>query len=228
MSIALIPAHILLPHQRLPHLLEQAKAFQRLQCVYHVATPHISLLADHSCGRFTFPIQTSHVLAQHSDEVWRIEWSHDGTRLATAGRDTQCIIWKLSSAKGHPQEALPRKAFQALHRPLNLSESPSTRAALWRGLSSATRSTDGSFPMPSLTGVPLPAYDERFCPGYGEVTVEVDYVLDGHPAGINCIAWSPDDSVLLTGSDCTIKMWNTRVSGEEEVRKNTHIVFTLY
>lgn len=44
-----------------------------------------------------------------------------------------------------------------------------------------------------------------------DLDFEVDLVLDRHPAGIACIAWSPDDSVLLTGADSTITMWNTRV-----------------
>jgi WD40 repeat protein len=44
-----------------------------------------------------------------------------------------------------------------------------------------------------------------------ELDFEVDLVLDRHPDGIACVAWSPDDSVLLTGADCTITMWNTRV-----------------
>ncbi|KAH9813948.1 WD40-repeat-containing domain protein [Melampsora americana] len=156
---ALIPPEKLLPHRRLSHLLEQSKNLQRLQCLYHVTNPPISLLSNHTCSRFSFPIQTSHVLSQHSDEVWRIEWSHDGTRLASAGRDTRCIIWKLTPIKD-----------------------------------------DAKHPRP----VPQNKAPDKF------LTITVHLVLDGHPAGISCIAWSPDDSVLLTGSDCTIKMWNTR------------------
>ncbi|KAG0143927.1 hypothetical protein CROQUDRAFT_672674 [Cronartium quercuum f. sp. fusiforme G11] len=214
---ALIPPEKLLPHHRLSHLLEQSKTLQRLQCIYHVTNPQISLLSNHTCSRFSFPIQTSHVLSQHSDEVWRIEWSHDGTRLASAGRDTKCIIWKLSPVK--PSSKFPgsasfssRKSSDKPRGQLNLSDSPSpstTRDMLWRALSTPATS-DANLPTPYLAGVPPPPYDESFCAGNGEVTIAVHLVLDGHPAGISCIAWSPDDSVLLTGSDCTIKMWNTR------------------
>lgn len=212
---ALIPPEKLLPHRRLSHLLEQSKNLQRLQCLYHVTNPPISLLSNHTCSRFSFPIQTSHVLSQHTDEVWRIEWSHDGTRLASAGRDTRCIIWKLTPVQDntkHPRPVPQSKAPHKFRDQLNSldSTSPSTtRAMLWRALSTSTPS-DPRLPTPYPAGIPPPPYDESFCQGNGEVTIAVHLVLDGHPAGISCIAWSPDDSVLLTGSDCTIKMWNTR------------------
>ncbi|KAL1755957.1 WD40-repeat-containing domain protein [Schizophyllum commune] len=36
------------------------------------------------------------------------------------------------------------------------------------------------------------------------------HVLRDHPFPVNCIAWSLDDSVLLTGSETQIRLWNTR------------------
>ncbi|PLW22054.1 hypothetical protein PCASD_19446 [Puccinia coronata f. sp. avenae] len=181
----LIPPQILVPHHRLPHLLEQSKTLQRLQCLYHVTNPKISLLSNHTCSRSAFPTETSHVLTRHSDEVWRIEWSHDGLRLASADRAKTCIIWKLKSSKspkltpGFSNGDSPR-----LHRTSRFSGgSPDKKPSTHR---------------PHVT-----SHDE-------ELDFEVDLVLDRHPDGIACVAWSPDDSVLLTGADCTITMWNTR------------------
>ncbi len=37
------------------------------------------------------------------------------------------------------------------------------------------------------------------------------HVLREHPYHVGCVAWSPNDSILLTASESTIKMWNARV-----------------
>jgi WD40 repeat protein len=38
------------------------------------------------------------------------------------------------------------------------------------------------------------------------------FVLRDHPYPVGCLAWSKDDSVLLTSSDNYIKLWNTKVT----------------
>lgn len=38
---------------------------------------------------------TTHILADHTNEVWRIEWNPDGTLLASASKDRQVVIWQL-------------------------------------------------------------------------------------------------------------------------------------
>ena len=84
----------MIPQHRLETLLEQAKELQRTQCRYHASDPPISLYSDHFCDRRVFPTQTTHILGGHDDEVWRVEFSHDGSMLATAGRDGITLIWK--------------------------------------------------------------------------------------------------------------------------------------
>jgi WD40 repeat protein len=85
----------MIPQKRLETLLEQAKEYQRTQCRYHASEPPISLFSDHVCDRSVFPTVTTHILGGHSDEVWRVEFSHDGTRLASAGQDGKVLIWKV-------------------------------------------------------------------------------------------------------------------------------------
>ena len=36
-------------------------------------------------------------LDKHSDEVWFLEFSHDGTRLATTGKDRRIVIYDVPS-----------------------------------------------------------------------------------------------------------------------------------
>jgi WD repeat-containing protein 26 len=37
------------------------------------------------------------------------------------------------------------------------------------------------------------------------------FVLRDHSFPVGCLAWSLDDSILLTGADNEIRMWNTKV-----------------
>ncbi|KAI9625489.1 hypothetical protein H4Q26_016287 [Puccinia striiformis f. sp. tritici PST-130] len=150
----LIPPTKLIPHQRLAELLEQSKNLQRLQCIYHINNPQISLLLNHKCNRSNFPTQTSHIL---NNIKMKYGGLNDSTGLASS-------------------------------RFLNPSSS-----------SSADKKPSAKRPHLDSTS----SHEEEF-------EFEIDLVLDKHPDGIACIAWSPDDSVLLTGSDCTINMWNTK------------------
>lgn len=48
----------------------------------------------------------SQVLTDHDDEVWHLQFSHDGTRLASAARDGTAIIWRVAG---------PRRRLQLEH-----------------------------------------------------------------------------------------------------------------
>lgn len=85
----------MIPQRRLETLLEQAKEQQRTKCRYHASDPTISLYSDHLCDRSVFPTVTTHILGGHTDEVWRVEFSHDGIHLATASQDGTVMIWRV-------------------------------------------------------------------------------------------------------------------------------------
>ena len=84
-----------MPPRRLATLLDQARRHQEASCPYHTGTSSESLLSDHKCRREVFPTVTTHVLAEHTNEVWWIEWSPDGRYLASGGKDCHVIIWKI-------------------------------------------------------------------------------------------------------------------------------------
>ncbi|KAK4053755.1 hypothetical protein OIV83_001411 [Microbotryomycetes sp. JL201] len=88
-----ISPSLMIPRRRLETLLEQAKEQQRRNCTFHCGDVPISLLHDCRCDPATFPSHTAYVLHEHTDEIWRLEFSHDGKWLATAGRDRTAIIW---------------------------------------------------------------------------------------------------------------------------------------
>lgn len=83
----------MIPEHRLAYLLDQVKRNQINQCLYHNTALPPSLYSDHMCDKSQFPLETARELNHHNDEVWYLEFSHDGTRLATASRDSTVIIY---------------------------------------------------------------------------------------------------------------------------------------
>lgn len=86
----------MIPPRRFSTLLHQARAFQRQRCIYHnspSSTSTFSLYSDHQCSQSDFPRTTTTLLEGHTDEVWNIEWSHNGLYLASASKDHSAIIW---------------------------------------------------------------------------------------------------------------------------------------
>lgn len=93
-----IPSSLMIPPRRFVTLLDQARLRQISQCVYHNApltSRHFSLYADHTCDTDLFPRVTTAILQVHGDEVWSLEWSHNGKFLASASKDKSVIIWSV-------------------------------------------------------------------------------------------------------------------------------------
>ncbi|KAI9035816.1 WD40 repeat-like protein, partial [Aspergillus affinis] len=88
-----ISPSVMIPDNRLAILLNHVKQNQINQCRYHNTASPPSLYSDHTCDRNDFPLRTGIELNQHSDEVWYCQFSHDGTKLVTAGRDHSVIIY---------------------------------------------------------------------------------------------------------------------------------------
>ncbi|KAF9558038.1 WD40 repeat-like protein [Agrocybe pediades] len=104
-----IPSAVMIPQRRFSALLSQARAYQRQKCLYHnsiLDSSNFSLYSDHRCDKSEFPRITTTILEVHTDEVWNIEWSHDGAYLASASKDKTAIIWRRGSSldSGSPQD----------------------------------------------------------------------------------------------------------------------------
>lgn len=46
---------------------------------------------------FSYPSPVWQILDAHNDEVWFVQFSHDGKYLATASKDQTAIIWEVIS-----------------------------------------------------------------------------------------------------------------------------------
>ncbi|KAH0562255.1 hypothetical protein GP486_003051, partial [Trichoglossum hirsutum] len=88
-----ISPSVMIPEHRLAVLLHQVKQNQISSCLYHNTASSPSLYTDHFCDRSQFPLKTVLELRKHSDEVWYLQFSHDGKRLASTSRDSTIIIY---------------------------------------------------------------------------------------------------------------------------------------
>lgn len=88
---------IMLPQRRLATLLSQAQAHQQRHYAFPTTSsePFSLLLDAEARATETFPAYSFAVLREHTDEVWRLAWSHSGEFLATAGKDKTVIIWSV-------------------------------------------------------------------------------------------------------------------------------------
>ncbi|KAI5854194.1 WD40-repeat-containing domain protein [Tricharina praecox] len=88
---------IMIPEHRLASLLQQVKKTQIANCLYHNTSNPPSLYSDHTCDRNQFPLLTIQTLSDHTDEVYCVKFSHDGTKMASASKDKTIIIWDVKS-----------------------------------------------------------------------------------------------------------------------------------
>ncbi|KAI9685033.1 MAG: hypothetical protein M1822_005425 [Bathelium mastoideum] len=94
-----ISPSVMIPEHRLAILFDQIKDHQIAQCKYHNTAESPSLYVDHACSRDEFPLVTAHILKTQQDEIWSLQFSHDGTMLATASKDSTVLIYETISFK---------------------------------------------------------------------------------------------------------------------------------
>ncbi|KAL6243521.1 hypothetical protein RBB50_009514 [Rhinocladiella similis] len=98
LSRSIAPSVMIRDH-RLAELFDQIKQNQINQCLYHNTSIPPSLYSDHICDREDFPSRTSIELQDHTGEVWHVQFSHDGTKLATASQDRTVNIYETVTFK---------------------------------------------------------------------------------------------------------------------------------
>ncbi|KIV86096.1 hypothetical protein PV11_01731 [Exophiala sideris] len=98
LSRSIAPSVMIRDH-RLAELFDQVKQNQINQCLYHNTSTPPSLYSDHLCDRNDFPARTSLQLEDHTGEVWHVQFSHDGTKLATASQDRTVNIYETVTFK---------------------------------------------------------------------------------------------------------------------------------
>ncbi|GAX81284.1 hypothetical protein CEUSTIGMA_g8716.t1 [Chlamydomonas eustigma] len=188
---SLLPPNLMLPQARLEALIEQALQAQVSSCKYHnVMEAHLTLLTDYQAGVDSLPTKLVQVIDVHSDEVWHVCFSNNGTMLASASKDKSAIIWSVKTLSPSQQHVLvPVHTLQEHLQPVAfLSWSPDDTMLL-------TCSDDL-----------LRLYDVA--------TGQLLYCFTQHRETVTSCAWLPDSKRFLSGSvDKTILMFD--VNGNE-------------
>ncbi|KAH7341082.1 WD40-repeat-containing domain protein [Rhizoctonia solani] len=197
----LISPSIMLPPRRLDTLLSHARTYQRSSCTHHAgsqADKAFSLYVNHSCSRTQFPTLTTHILAEHLDEVWRLEWSHDGQFLASASQDKTAIIWKIADL---PPDADPTTRQCVAERVLSGHEY-AVNALAW--------SPDDKILLTSAEHI-IKMWDVSTGASLR------DLQNDSHSDMITCLVWLPDGTGFVSGSmDCHIVVWMYELGAIDE------------
>ncbi|SPN97258.1 related to WD40 repeat-containing protein [Cephalotrichum gorgonifer] len=88
-----ISPSVMLPDNRLADLLQQVKQSQIDICLYHTSAASPSLYSDHHCDRANFPSEVAVTLTDLDGEIWQIQFSHSGNRLAACGSKSEVVVW---------------------------------------------------------------------------------------------------------------------------------------
>jgi WD40 repeat protein len=87
----------MIPEHRLATLLDQLKQYQISKCLYHNSSTPPSLFSDHICDRSQFPLRDVLQLTVNAGEVWFVQFSHNGRRLAACGENPTVVIYDTST-----------------------------------------------------------------------------------------------------------------------------------
>ncbi|CAN4097481.1 unnamed protein product [Withania somnifera] len=183
----LLPPTVIIREQRLVYLVEQALELQLDACRFHNSlVGEMSLLTDHQCGRDQVPSQTLQILQDHSDEVWFLQFSHDGKYLASSGADCLVIIWEVKS------DGLfcVKHRFYGHQKPVSyMCWSPVDHQLLTCGIEEVVRRWDVE-------------------------SGECIHVYEKNGLGLISCGWAPDGNRILCGvTDKSISMWD--LAGKE-------------
>lgn len=191
LSRSIAPSVMIRDH-RLSELFDQVKQTQINQCLYHNTAIPPSLYSDHHCDRDVFPSRTFVQLEDHSGEVWHIQFSHDGTKLATASQDRTVNIYETVTFKRiHTFDSHSGEVTYVSWSPNDtkiITCSQDCKARVWNVES-----------------------------GRLEATLEHHTVDQNY--GITAAAWAPDSQSLVTAShdrNSQLCHWNLRAANRDQ------------
>ncbi|CAK4017538.1 WD repeat-containing 26 [Lecanosticta acicola] len=181
-----ISPSVMIPEHRLATLLSAVQEEHILGCRYHNTTVQPSLYTDHACSSDDFPLHTQFELRNHGDEVWFVEFSHDGTLLATAGKDGLVCVYETAGWT-------LRYEFREHERsPLASGSSSSAGAAENRGVTFVAFSPNDQYLISCSQNNEFVVVDVRS----GNRVATADHF--DYP--VTTAAWLPDSETFVIGS----------------------------
>lgn len=190
----------MIPEHRLARLLDELQGTQTTQCLYHNTTNPPSLYHDHYCERDDFPLQTLLELHDHTDEVWYIEFSHDGSMLATAGKDNTVIIYDTATWK-MKYRLDNQHGTDNVHGVCYVSWSPDDRYIL--SCSQGKEFMIYDVKVPIFTKEQIRATILQTDPGRQTFARKAHVTDFSHP--VTTAAWTPDGQSFIIGSQDSLR-----------------------
>ncbi|KAJ0565835.1 putative transcription factor WD40-like family [Helianthus annuus] len=178
----MFPPTVMIPDGRLLQLVEQALDLQREACLFHNSDAgETSLYANHHCGRDQIPSQTVQILQEHQDEVWYLQFSHNGKYLASSSSDNSAVIWEVNL----DGKVSLKHRLTGHQKPVSsISWSPDDSQILTCGVEEVVRRWDVS------SGECLHVYEKGLL-------------------GLISCSWSPDGKCVFSGlTDKSIVIWD--------------------
>ncbi|OMO72185.1 hypothetical protein CCACVL1_17902 [Corchorus capsularis] len=178
----LLPAAVMIPEKRLEHLVERALDVQRGACMFHNTSDSVlSLYSDHQCEKNQIPSQTLQMLQAHNDEVWFLQFSHNGKYLASSSKDQSAIIWEV---KENGQASLKHALYGHQKPVFTVSWSPDDSQLLTCGQEEVIRRWDAN-------------------------SGECLHVYEKSGIGLISCGWFPDGKGIFAGmTDRSICLWD--------------------
>lgn len=202
-----ISPSVMIPEHRLATLFTAVQDEQIIACRYHNTMEQPSLYTDHECSADDFPLHTMIQLRNHSDEVWHVEFSHDGTMLATAGKDGLVCIYDTSSW---------RCRFESREHDRNAAGAETPKGVCYVAFSPDDQyliscSQNNEFVVVHTRDGRRVAYADHF----------------GYP--VTTAAWLPDSQTFVVGTQCSqrpLGLYSLRsptASGSSSIVRNNEI-----
>lgn len=128
----------MIPEHRLSVLLDEVKDSWISNCLYHNTAASPSLYLDHNCERDDFPTIPVLEIKSHKDEVWFVQYSNDGTMLASASKDMTVRIYEtrsyrvLTDLDGHTGSGVTHLAWSPDNtKIITCCSQPENSARIW-------------------------------------------------------------------------------------------------
>ncbi|CAM9020003.1 unnamed protein product [Wickerhamomyces anomalus] len=203
----------MIPKFRLFKLLQQSITHQRSLNLYQFGEEHthVSLYEDLKSDKSNFPDTIVKTLTDHKDEVWYVQFSHDGTKLVTTSADHQIHVYdvtqdfkKIHTLSGHEKQVM-YASFSPDDKRL-LTCSIESKARIWN------LETGEAEQVISLMG------DSRIWCG------------DWYPNGECFVLGSPDKEIILYDANTgqQLHKWEGPIINDLKISSNCKLIAATY
>ncbi|KAF3054002.1 hypothetical protein E8E11_006067 [Didymella keratinophila] len=204
-----ISPSVMIPEHRLSALLDEVKDSWINNCLYHNTADSPSLYLDHNCEREDFPTKAVLDLKDHTDEVWYLKYSNDGTKLASTSKDTTIFIYDtttyniLHHLEDHQNSGVTHLAWSPDDsKIITCCSQPENSARIW-DVKTAAWAPDGRH-------VVIGSQDDKLGCGVWDLSGRQvhNFCEDGTKLRANDLAISPNGERLVVASEHSIAVYD--------------------